>query len=294
MKKRSFWQKAGEFLNGKGFYMVLALCLCAIGLSGWYLWQTIHMGEESLTAEVSGQATVTVPEDGDQESQPPAEPEAQEADDQAQTLAPEDEVPSTVETMEDSSAEAAQQTAQTAENDDSGTETGEQSQQPADSVTAPQEDKTAVESSVETVDNLETGMEKPVSGGVLSAFSMEELVYNEAMGDWRSHNGVDLAANVGDEVHAVWAGQVTSVQPDALLGATVSVDCGNGYTVYYSNLAETLTVSAGDQLTAGQVLGTVGNTAAGEGQGENGFLHLAVTKDGEYVDPMDFLQEDAS
>jgi len=34
----------------------------------------------------------------------------------------------------------------------------------------------------------------PLRGDVLTAFSMEELVYSPTLGDWRTHNGVDIAA----------------------------------------------------------------------------------------------------
>ena len=40
----------------------------------------------------------------------------------------------------------------------------------------------------------------PLQGEVLTAFSMEELVYNPALGDWRTHDGVDIAAPAGTAV----------------------------------------------------------------------------------------------
>ena len=36
----------------------------------------------------------------------------------------------------------------------------------------------------------------PLRGDVLTAFSMEELVYSPTLGDWRTHNGVDIAAQI--------------------------------------------------------------------------------------------------
>lgn len=38
---------------------------------------------------------------------------------------------------------------------------------------------------------------EPLRGEVLTAFSMEELVYNQTLGDWRTHDGVDIAADSG-------------------------------------------------------------------------------------------------
>ena len=42
----------------------------------------------------------------------------------------------------------------------------------------------------------------PLRGDVLTAFSMEELVYSPTLGDWRTHNGVDIAAQQGTTVLA--------------------------------------------------------------------------------------------
>ena len=36
----------------------------------------------------------------------------------------------------------------------------------------------------------------PVKGEILSGFSLEVLAYDETMGDWRTHSGVDIAASV--------------------------------------------------------------------------------------------------
>ena len=40
-EKHGFFQKLGKALNGKGFYMVLLLCLMLLGASGFYLYRTI-------------------------------------------------------------------------------------------------------------------------------------------------------------------------------------------------------------------------------------------------------------
>ena len=49
---------------------------------------------------------------------------------------------------------------------------------------------------------------QPVSGRVLNSYSGDELVYNKTLGDWRTHNGVDYAADKGAEVTAPAAGKV--------------------------------------------------------------------------------------
>ena len=37
--KRSWTEKLGDFISGKGFYLVVLICVAAIALSGYYLVQ---------------------------------------------------------------------------------------------------------------------------------------------------------------------------------------------------------------------------------------------------------------
>lgn len=128
---------------------------------------------------------------------------------------------------------------------------------------------------------------EPLQGEVLTAFSMEELVYNPALGDWRTHDGVDISAPAGSTVLAACAGTVASVTEDPLLGATVVLEHDDGYRTTYANLADKPDVAAGDQVNAGAVIGTVGTTAAAEE--DTPHLHFAVSRDGKAVNPQEFL-----
>ena len=55
---RPFHQRFGDFMEGKGFYIVLLLCVAAIGLSGWFLLSSLTGEEEDVTA--GGPVTITV------------------------------------------------------------------------------------------------------------------------------------------------------------------------------------------------------------------------------------------
>ena len=129
----------------------------------------------------------------------------------------------------------------------------------------------------------------PVEGEVLSPYAMEVLSYNQTTRDWRIHNGVDLAAVAGTPVMAAADGQVYTVYEDDQLGMTVVIRHEGGYTTRYSSLGADVTVSAGQQVTMGQPIGTVGTSALMENAlGDH--VHFAVTKDDKPVDPMDFLE----
>ncbi len=129
----------------------------------------------------------------------------------------------------------------------------------------------------------------PLRGAVVSAFSVDALRYDETMGDWRTHAGVDLAAEVGTQVMAASAGKVTSVEDNPLMGTTVVIEHDGGYVTTYANLQTVPAVKAGDTVTAGQIIGAVGSTALAEAALPS-HLHFAVEKDGDAIDPQSFLK----
>ena len=130
----------------------------------------------------------------------------------------------------------------------------------------------------------------PVKGQVLRAFTAEALAYDPTMGDWRTHCGVDIAAEAGLKVLAAGEGQVEEVYSDPMMGTTVTVQQPDGVTAVYSNLAEEVAVSVGDAVETGAVLGAVGGTAIAE-SGMESHLHLELLAEGNHVDPLDYLPE---
>jgi murein DD-endopeptidase MepM/ murein hydrolase activator NlpD len=128
----------------------------------------------------------------------------------------------------------------------------------------------------------------PVSGNVLAAFSVDQLAYDPTMEDWRIHDGVDIAAKPGTTVLAASSGTVLSVEDDALMGTTVVISHDGGYQTTYANLQAQPTVTVGDSVSAGQIIGAVGSTAAAE-SAQSPHLHFSVAKDGDVVDPEEFL-----
>lgn len=130
----------------------------------------------------------------------------------------------------------------------------------------------------------------PVHGEVLMAFSVDELAYNPTLEDWRTHDGVDIAAASGTTVLAACNGTVLSVKEDALMGTTVTVEHDGGYQTTYANLQTAPPVEAGDIVSAGQIIGAVGATAAAE-SAQGPHLHFSVSKYGEAIDPHEFLEE---
>ena len=128
----------------------------------------------------------------------------------------------------------------------------------------------------------------PVSGETVAGYAVECLSYNQTTRDWRTHNGVDIGAEAGTQVVAAADGVVYTTYVDDLMGTTVVIRHEDGYVSCYASLAEELSVSAGDQVTVGQVIGTVGETALIE-NAIGPHVHFSVTHDDEKMDPAEFL-----
>ena len=128
----------------------------------------------------------------------------------------------------------------------------------------------------------------PVEGEIQRDYSMDALQYDPTMSDWRTHDGLDLSAEIGTKVLAVQNGTVLRVFSDDLYGTTVVIDHGSGLVISYANLEQVPTVYEGDSVSAGDVIGSIGDTAKCESLQE-GHLHLSAELNGESVSPMDYL-----
>ena len=129
----------------------------------------------------------------------------------------------------------------------------------------------------------------PLNGETVAAFSVDALTYNETLGDWRTHDGIDIAADVGTPVLAACSGTVTAVTEDDLLGTCVTITHDGGYESTYANLQSVPTVGEGQYVSAGQIIGSVGTTSLIEA-GSAAHLHFAVKRDGVSIDPKEFLK----
>ena len=128
----------------------------------------------------------------------------------------------------------------------------------------------------------------PVQGEIERLHDVESLHYDVTLRDWRTHEGVDILAPLGETVCAAHSGVVSDVREDALYGTVVTVDHGDGTSALYANLASLPAVETGDWVNAGDAIGAVGTTALCEiGQGTH--LHFAMYLDGQGVDPLDYL-----
>ena len=104
---------------------------------------------------------------------------------------------------------------------------------------------------------------------------------NPITGAEQLHRGVDIAVPTGTTVYAAMDGTVTTAAYDASYGNYVVIENSEGYCTKYAHM-DTLSVSAGQTITHGTVIGTTGNTGSSTGS----HLHIECMYNGEYYNPL--------
>ena len=134
----------------------------------------------------------------------------------------------------------------------------------------------------------------PVGGRIYRAHDLTVPVYSVTLDEYRVHNGIDILTAAGSDVKAMASGVITEISDHPLLGHSVSVlHAGNLTTVYRNLVAEEIDgIAVGASVTAGQVIGHVGDTALVECCDEP-HLHLEMTLAGVSVDPLDYVPEES-
>jgi murein DD-endopeptidase MepM/ murein hydrolase activator NlpD len=98
------------------------------------------------------------------------------------------------------------------------------------------------------------------------------------------HRGQDIVAPCGRQIHAAAAGTVTAATYWGTYGNWILVEHGDGVAVGYAHESQ-MFVSVGQHVSAGQVIGLVGETGAATGC----HLHLEVHLNGVAVNPVPFF-----
>lgn len=128
----------------------------------------------------------------------------------------------------------------------------------------------------------------PVKGDTL-VLTSGASIRTRSNGVTRMHQGIDIVASGDKTIMAAMAGTVVVAQNDHFgYGTTVKIDHGNGSATLYAHMVtDSLLVTKGDQVIAGQALGTMGNTGDSEGV----HLHFQVWVDNVLINPYAFLAE---
>ena len=196
--------------NIVGLCLALAVSAAAIGAAGWLSGGELFVADPGSsgteTAETpSASFEDSAPADASQENIPKTEnfvldyeqpkESAPDISSQPETSAAEAETPSETETAE-------------------STETAE----------TPPEEIAAVDSEAVSTPATPDSFILPVEGAVTNPYSQGELVKSKTLGEWRTHDGIDLAAPEGTPVVSIADGLVEAVREDARWGNTIEVE----------------------------------------------------------------------
>ena len=127
-------------------------------------------------------------------------------------------------------------------------------------------------------------LRKPIAGNTESTSGYGVRI-DPFLGVPAMHTGHDFRASTGDRVYATASGVVASAGWNGGYGRMVEVRHGNGFSTRYAHLSE-ISVSAGQKVNLGQIVGRVGSTGRSTGP----HLHYETRVDGDPVDPQKFLR----
>ena len=103
-------------------------------------------------------------------------------------------------------------------------------------------------------------------------------------GQWKFHNGVDLANNQGTPIYAARSGKVTVATYGGTYGYYVTINHGDGFSSLYAHMTH-YTVSKGQTVKKGDVIGYMGSTGRSTGP----HLHFSIFLNGSSVNPMNYI-----
>lgn len=119
----------------------------------------------------------------------------------------------------------------------------------------------------------------PVTGGTITSRYGESSSLRKS-----THTGLDIACSTGTPIEVVADGTVISANYNGSYGNLVKIDHGNGVETWYAHTSK-MYVTAGQTVTAGEVIAAVGST----GNSTGAHLHLEIRINGNTVNPQKYL-----
>ena len=166
---------------------------------------------------------------------------------------------------------------------------------PMEDDTQQEENESSAEESAASGDNTsgvwfseDSILEWPASGAVIMGYSMDQTVFFQTLEQYKYNPALIVSGETGETIGASAPGIVTNIEQTAQTGTTVTLDMGNGYSAVYGQLKE-VPVSVGDYVENGGTVGYLSEpTKYYSVEGPN--LYFEVLKDGEPVDPMNYME----
>jgi len=122
---------------------------------------------------------------------------------------------------------------------------------------------------------------RPVEGLLSRGFGMHNDPFT---GEYKPHNGIDIAAKKGSDIFATADGVVRFAGYQTKLGNTVIIDHGTGIRTYYGHMSK-LTVTRGQRVGRHDKIGEMGSTGYSTGS----HLHYEVRVGKRAVNPFRYI-----
>ena len=123
----------------------------------------------------------------------------------------------------------------------------------------------------------------PLTGTVSSSFGYRE---HPTEGEEKFHYGLDIAADSGAAVSCFADGTVTAVGESSSYGRYCIITHDSGYRTLYAHCSR-ITVSSGQQVSAGEKVAEVGETGMATGP----HLHFELQHGGTYLNPVYYVSQ---
>lgn len=274
-----------KFIRSKGFYLAIGICALAIVAVAGIVNYRSKQQEQQLAENAAGF------EDAPEESKNGNAVADHRTKDNDYDLDytegyNADQIQDILNSLEESEAAAA--------NAQAMGETQAQSEGGAGEKTGSESDGTGEQTANGTGDLEAAGFDErqkmswPVQGEIILDYSMDTTIYYKTLDQYKCNPGILIASDVNTPANAAFDGTVVSVDNDASLGNTVTVDMGNGYIAVYGQLKDVL-VKEGDLVVKGQALGSIAQPTKYFTQ-EGAHLNFQLKKDDQPIDPKAYME----
>lgn len=116
----------------------------------------------------------------------------------------------------------------------------------------------------------------------------DELCYNATLKQWETHNGIDLQVASGSSVYSILDGKVKDIYSNLLEGTVVVIEHADGLVSEYASLDSDLKVKVGDEVSRGDIIGAVSESANAESDA-GAHLHFSMFDNDKKIDPAAYL-----
>lgn len=237
--------KVKDFFRKEGFYLVLFVCLCIVATVAAFIIRKNSVAKEEN--KVNNELSLNEVEDNTS-----SETDSNFNKQNAERVENNDELANNSEEIlsEPEVADAEEQVA-----DNTQEEVAE------NQVTESTQEETA---DVSAGNDTQIVLSLPIDGNVAISREFGKMIRtysDETRSEDTSRRGIDINAAVGTIVKAAAEGKVEEVSSNTTDGTYIIITHTNGLKTKYTNLSEEVKVAAGDVVSAGTEIGTVGNTS---------------------------------